>query len=151
MKDLYVLLTLISIFFAVYKVFELFVRRKERMTIIEKMHLNENIMDNRMLTNKLNLPLFGFKKLSSSWPLRASLLMIGVGLGLITGFFIENIFFSTAIHPQFSEYNWDVKSNIQNTVRIIYFACILLFGGAGLLMAYFVERKNEKENSKNYN
>lgn len=143
MVDLFVFLTVTSIFFIIYKIFELFLRRKERMAIIDKMQFNMNI-DNRLLSDKLNMPMFSQKKIPSTWALRAALLMIGIGLGLIMAFIIECVFISESIDPEFSKYEWEVQSNIKKTIGVIYFACVSLFGGAGLLVAYFIERKNEK-------
>lgn len=129
----------------IYRLFELYARRKERIMIIEKMQFNSPQKDLN-LSDNLNLPFLGNVnvKLSSLWPLRVSLLMIGVGLGLIVAFVLESTL-TTNMLPQYSGYDYDVKLNISNTVTVIYFACVSLFGGFGLLIAYFIEQRKDKK------
>ncbi|BES61307.1 DUF6249 domain-containing protein [Dysgonomonas capnocytophagoides] len=129
----------------IYRLFELYARRKERIMIIEKMQFNAPQKDLH-LSDNLNLPILGNVniKMSSLWPLRASLLMIGIGLGLIVAFILESTL-TPNMMPEYSRYDYDVKSNISNTVAVIYFACVSLFGGIGLLAAYFIEQNKEKK------
>jgi len=119
----------------IYKLFELFAKRKERILMIEKLaSLAENKEGNESRL-KISLPFvangdtdFGF------WPLRISLLLIGIGAGFLLAFFIRF---------QYPDMSWDLIS-FANT------AGILFFGGIGLLAAYFIEQrkraqKEEKE------
>ena len=106
----------------IYRVFELFVRKNERMKIIEK--LGEQIKLSEANID-LNLPLF--QKSGSNWALRISLLFIGLGTGLIVAFFIL--------------FAIDGSYNVNDTP--LYFACLAIFGGAGLLAAYFIEQKKK--------
>ena len=106
----------------IYRVFELFVRKNERMKIIEK--LGEQIKLSEANVD-LNLPLF--QKSGSNWALRISLLLIGIGTGLVAAYWID---FVTAG---------------ANRIQIVYFACLAIFGGAGLLTAYFIERKQKAD------
>lgn len=128
----------------IYRIFELYARRKERIMIIEKMQFNAN--NDLNLSNNLNLPILGGfnTKVSSSWPLRASLLMIGLGLGLIVAFILESTV-TASMMPEFANYEYNVQHNITNTVSVIYFACVSLFGGLGLLVAYFIEQAKENK------
>ncbi len=130
----------------IYRLFELFVRRKERMSIIDKL---QNNVDPSIFVNKFSLPLFGQPqiKLPSSWPLRASLLLVGVGFGLLLGFFLE-LLLTSSMQPAFASYDWSVQNNISDSVAIIYLASVSLFGGLGLLIAYFIEQKNEKKHKE---
>lgn len=130
----------------IYRLFELFVRRKERMAIIEKL---QNNVDISAFANKMNLPFLGETKvrMSSSWSLRASLLLVGVGLGLLIAFFIE-LAVTNSMEPVFASYDYEVQRNINNSVGIIYLATVSLFGGLGLLIAYVIEQKNEKKNKQ---
>ncbi len=66
-----------------------------------------------------------FKKESSSAPtLRTSLLLIGAGVGLILGYFLDRSF--------------DME-------EVAYFSMIFIFGGAGLGLAYLIEEKKMKK------
>lgn len=128
---------------AIYRLFELFVRRNERMAIIEKLQSN---VDPSAFANKLSLPFLGQPqgKVSLSQPLRVSLLMIGVGVGLLVGFVME-LCLTNTMQPAFSSYEWRVQDNISSSVAIIYLASVCLFGGLGLLGAYLIEQKKEKK------
>lgn len=127
----------------IYRLFELFVRRKERMAIIEKLQTN---VDPSVFANKFSLPFLGKPqvKLTSSWPLRVSLLMVGIGLGLLVAFFLE-LALTNSFQPEFGTYDYSVKDNIKDSIALIYLASVSLFGGLGLLIAYLVEQKNEKK------
>jgi len=72
---------------------------------------------------------FGF------WPLRISLLLIGIGTGCLVAFFIR-------INSS-SDMSWDL-------ITLVNFASISMFGGIGLLIAYFIEQRKrmKKENEK---
>lgn len=127
----------------VYRIFELFVRRNERMAIIEKMS------DNTIPTFSNSVPkTSGWynTQFSSVWALRAGLLLVGIGLGLGVALLLETLFFPQTIYPEFNGYDFNVQSNIRNTINVLYFACISLFGGLGLLAAYLLEQKKEKQN-----
>lgn len=63
---------------------------------------------------------------SPSPVLRWSLLLIGAGLGLLVGYFLDEA------------YRMDETG---------YFSMLLIFGGLGLLLAYIIESKNAKKNS----
>ncbi|MCE7863492.1 MAG: hypothetical protein DYG99_08120 [Bacteroidetes bacterium CHB5] len=66
-----------------------------------------------------------FKKArSTSGALRASLLLIGGGLGLLMGYWLDNAF--------------DMQ-------EVAYFSMIFLLGGAGLGVAYLIEEKKNKQ------
>lgn len=66
-----------------------------------------------------------FKKESSTAPtLRTSLLLIGAGVGLLLGYFLDRAF--------------DME-------EVAYFAMIFIFGGAGLGLAYLIEEKKMKK------
>lgn len=64
------------------------------------------------------------KSYNTSLPLRFSLLMIGVGFGLLIGYFLDRAFYMD---------------------EVAYFAMIFICGGAGLGAAYIIEEKKAKE------
>ncbi|MDR0660477.1 MAG: hypothetical protein LBG19_06695 [Prevotellaceae bacterium] len=125
----------------IYRLVELFARRKERMMIIEKMQENIN---SSVFTDQLNLPFIGKSK-RSNWALRASLLMIGLGVGFIAGLIILIVFshylYANEMDHSMYEMDYNMASNLK---RVIYLSSELLFGGIGLLAAYLIERKQEK-------
>jgi hypothetical protein len=63
------------------------------------------------------------KERSTSGALRASLLLVGAGLGLLMGYWLDRAF--------------DME-------EVAYFSMILIFGGLGLGLAYLIEEKNQK-------
>ena len=116
-----------------YKLFELFVCKKERLLIIEKM--GEKFTPD-MLEHKINFSSIG--KFSPS-ALKFGCLLMGLGLGLLIGYLIC----STTLegYAEMESFN----RSMRETVSIIYGACILLFGGIGLLTAFLVELKINKD------
>jgi len=114
----------------IYKVFELFVRRKERLAIIEKLAS----LANPESTGSIRLPNILFEKQDYGlWPLRISLLLIGIGLGCLSAFFIRMMYIDML--------KWD-------QISMINAACICFFGGLGLFIAFLIELK-QKNNPTN--
>ena len=107
MEELMIVANVAIIFGVVYKLFELFVGKKERMMLIEK--------------------------LSS---LRFGCLMLGLGLGLLAGFFIG--LGTCNAYPNYQ--------NVYEITSLIYGACVLLGGGVGLLVSFLIEWKISKKN-----
>ena len=108
--------------FGFYKLFELFVCKKERLLIIEKMG---DKFTPDMLGHKINFSSIGNLSFSG---LKWGCLLMGLGLGLLAAF---------AIHYNFQYFiskQWDIQS-------MVYGACVLIFGGLGLLTAFLVELK----------
>ena len=89
-----------------------YLQNKENMAMIEKGMNPEENKRNRRQTNP-------------SQTLKNGLLFVGAGLGLMLAIIITNML------------QLDEDSNTG-----IFFALIAIFGGAGLLGAYFYERKN---------
>ena len=111
----------------IYKLFELFVRKKERLMIIDKIgdKLTPEILSGK-IDFSTNIP-----KLSSS-ALKFGCLFVGLGIGMLVAF---------AVHYNFAGF---VESSYQ--IRsAVYGSCVLLFGGLGLLIAFIVELKVSKK------
>ena len=126
----------------IYKVFELFVGKKERLAIIEKLG---DKLDPSMLGNRLSLPLPVGTSFMSSSPtsfsaLKFGCLLLGMGLGLLTGYMIG----VTTIPGFFTENNW----RMNELASLIYGASVLLFGGLGLVIAFIVELKISRKSRK---
>ena len=117
-----------------YKLFELFVCKKERLAIIEKM--GERFTPD-MLENKINLPSVGNVSFSA---LKFGCLFVGLGLGLLVAYLICVTTIDGYVARN-ADWNWEVKQ----TISVIYGACVLLFGGIGLLSAFLVELKISKK------
>lgn len=115
------------VFLGVYKLFELFVCRSERLKIIEKMGENFSPVD---VIGKLRLPSYQQSRFSFG-TLKGGCLMLGIGLGLLLGFAIC----FTAIPEYPTNNSWDYRE----TTSIIYGACVLLCGGFTLLIAFIIE------------
>lgn len=132
MKELVAVAIVAIIFGVIYKLFDLFVRRKERMMLIEKM---ENLPA-ESLPDRLRMPT------SSSAPtggLRLGCLLLGVGLGLLAGFGIA--YGTVPGYMQGGEIVWRVR----DTVSVIYGASTLLGGGLGLVVSYIIEMKQQQK------
>ena len=118
-----------------YKLFELFVCKKERLLIIEKM--GEKFTP-EMLGNKINLSSVGNASFSA---LKFGCLFVGIGLGLLVAYLI-----CTATLEGYAEMpSGRFNRNLQETISVIYGACVLLFGGAGLLTSFLIELKISKK------
>jgi hypothetical protein len=117
----------------IYGLFELFVRRKERLVILEKYGVTPG---SSVLSDKISLPSFSGNSFGA---LKIACLLLGVGLGLLTGFFISMGWLNNGIPIGVSE--WQMRE----TTGIIYGASVLIFGGLGLLIAFFVEQKYAAE------
>jgi hypothetical protein len=118
-----------TITYGIYKLFELFVCRRERLSIIEKLSDNQF----SFAPDSFSLP----KSPNYAQPritygaLKSGCLLLGVGLGLLIGFIIC----VTCIPEYFGDYDWKIKE----TIAIIYGSCVLIFGGIGLLAAFVIE------------
>jgi hypothetical protein len=83
----------------------------ERMSMIEK-GLDPSLFRSRNYRN-------------TSLPLRASLLLIGAGVGLLLGYLLES-----ATHMD----------------EVAYFSMLFICGGAGLGLSYLIEERKAREN-----
>jgi hypothetical protein len=86
----------------------------------ERMAMIEKGVDPALFTKK--------KRANTSGPLRASLLFIGAGVGLLIAYFLDRAF---------------------NREQIAYFSMLFIFGGLGLGAAYLVEEKKITEDRNN--
>lgn len=117
----------------IYRLFELMIRRKERLKIIEKI---EDV-PTEFLKNGISLPSFneqrqlsGPKRIS---PIIISGLVIGIGLGLLVTIFIQKMDYVLFRDDYYFR-------------SALYGACVLFFGGLGLLLAAIYEQKSKRDN-----
>ena len=128
MLDFIMLPTVIGIIvLGIYKLFELFVRKKERLIIIDKIgdKLTPDVLNGK-IDFSANIPNLSFSAL------KFGCLLMGLGLGLLVAF---------AVHYNFADFIYS-SYTMQTTV---YGACVLLFGGLGLLIAFIIELKIGKK------
>ena len=126
-------LNCLIVFGAIYKVVELFVRKRERLMLISK------------LTEISNVDFKGIKFYSSGnkfTALRVGCLMLGVGIGFLVGFLL-NFVITEGDYDRLTEWQY-----INKVAGIIYVASICIFGGIGLLISYSMERKAEKSETQ---
>lgn len=122
----FIALVFIMGFYFFYKVLELYARRKERILIVEKL----SAMDCG------KIPEFPLQPQTGSASLKGACLLMGLGIGMLFGYMLVLL----ALDPTgMGGYNYN---EMKSTIVI---ASILIFGGGGLLTAFFAERKLEKE------
>lgn len=115
----------------IYGLFELFVRKKERLAIIEKIG---DKLEPSAFDVKIGLPRLATNFSFSS--LKIGCLLAGIGLGLLVGFIIS---------VSLTDFNLDGRRELISTV---YGASVLLFGGIGLIVAFVIELKLSKDKNK---
>lgn len=125
----------------IYKLFELFVGKKERLALIEKLG---DKLDPSMGGEKFHLPagfsLFPASRMSFS-SLKLGSLLFGMGIGLLIGYIIC----ASTIPDYYSDHNW----RITEMSSLIYGASVLLFGGLSLIIAFVVELIIVRKDNKN--
>ena len=115
----------------IYKLFELFVCKKERLMLIEK-------MGDKYEPDVASIPRFHSNYSFSA--LKIGCLLLGMGLGLLIGFII-----CTSSVPGYLDKNMDDWRVYRETVSLVYGACVLVFGGIGLVAAFITELKLSKK------
>ena len=121
------------VFGCIYKVVELFVHKRERLMLISK------------ITELSNVDFKGINFYSSGnkfTALRVGWLLMGVGLGFFVGFFLNLM---TASGRLDTLTDWEFRDHIGG---IIYVSCVSFFGGIGLLISYYTERRAEDSEDK---
>lgn len=108
----------------IYGLFKLFVCRRERITLIEKL---AEIKSMGQIEGKID---FSFGGSFSCWGLRGGCLLIGLGIGIIVAYFLQQRILQGNIGMEICEMQ-----------GMIYSGSVLLFGGLGLLIAFILEYK----------
>ena len=117
MSELVPIFVVWIVFYYTYKLIGLYARRKERLLMIEKMNAvgDVGIDDKELFAHSFTA-------------LRVGCLLIGVGIGLLIGVIIQTMLVSAG---------WADRKLFEISLT----ACVLLFGGLGLLVSYPLERK----------
>ncbi|MDR0698118.1 MAG: hypothetical protein LBG28_02695 [Tannerella sp.] len=127
------------VFYFTYMLFELFVRKRERLFLLEKMGQNLIPPDPSILKNQFSSLLPTFPKKSFTG-LRLGCLLLGLGLGLFVGLFI-------CIDLSNSELSENHRER-EMFFSVAYGSSVLFFGGLGLIISYLIESKSTKKDEK---
>jgi F0F1-type ATP synthase assembly protein I len=92
-------------------------------TMIIYLRRFENQERMAMIEKGVSPELFNKKKVNNSGTLRGSLLLIGIGTGILLGYFLDRMF---------------------NMEEVGYFSMLFILGGLGLGAAYLIEEKKLK-------
>ncbi len=122
------------VFLAIYKVFKLFVCRRERIMLIEKM---ENLSNKDLNLSGLSLDRDSINFGGKFVALRIGGLLIGLGLGIFVGVLVAYALFPEVQHLQQS-LSWGVPSMVMG-------GSVLFFGGLGLVTSFLVELRYKKD------
>lgn len=122
MQELMIVANVAIVFGTIYKLFELFVGRKERQMLIDK------LSETSLTDGKFK----GLNMSSSYSALRFGCLLLGLGFGILVGYIIV----CNSLPDYFMD---DVNTRIRETASIIYGASTLLGGGIGMLAAFIIE------------
>lgn len=132
MEELMIVANVAIVFGVIYKLFELFVGRRERMMLIEK-------MGDKLTPETFKNGIMYRPSLYSFGGLRLGCLLLGLGAGLLAGYVLvcttQPDYLSD--HPTYT---------VIKVVSIIYGACVLLGGGLGLVISYLIEKGQIEEN-----
>lgn len=128
MNELMIVANVAIVFGVIYKLFELFVGRKERMMIIEK-------LGDKLTPDTFKNGIFYRTGLFSFGGLRMGCLMIGLGVGLLVGYGIISA----------TQYSYFDGNRPYEVTSVVYGACVLLGGGTGLVIYYLIEKKQRED------
>lgn len=127
MEELMIVANVAIVFGVIYKLFELFAGRRERMMLIER--LGDKLTPETFKQGIVYRP-----SLFSFGGLRIGCLLLGIGVGLLIGYGLVY-----ATQPEY--FTEDPCRVVEHTVSIIYSASVLLGGGLGLVISYLIEKK----------
>lgn len=139
-----------AIIYGTYSIFELYARRKERMAIIEKLSegIDPSIINQFGSKNKIRINIEN----KSAWTIRIGFLLLGIGLGVAFVSFIDLSFQQISIQ-EYIALERNARYEVHNTpirqaMNVLYPAAAALFGGIGLISAFFIERKYKIKDDK---
>lgn len=130
LDNLMVVANVAIVFGVIYKLFELYVGRKERMMLIEKLP-PESLAEGKFK---------GFRLPASPAGLRIGCLLFGLGVGILIGYIIV-----ACTKPLYDENTYFFRMS----TSIVYTACTLMGGGMGLLVSFLIEVWREKKLNQN--
>ena len=130
MNELMIVANVAIVFGVVYKLFELFVCKKERTMLIEKLPADFFYEGKPKNLDFSSVSLFSsFGKFTA---LRFGMLFLGLGCGLILGYAIIQ---GTLVEYFQDRPNWEIR----DTASIVFGASTLIGGGIGLVLSFIIE------------
>lgn len=132
MEELMIVANVAIVFGVIYKLFELFAGRRERMMLIEK-------MGDKLTPETFKNGIMYRPSLYSFGGLRIGCLLLGLGAGLLVGYVL-----TCTTQPDYLSDNYPYT--VKEAVSIIYGACVLLGGGLGLVISYLIDKEQWKKN-----
>lgn len=144
-----------TICLTVYKLFELFVRRKERNMFVEK--LSEIPVEN-LSGFSGRVPFIHETGLGRPWSfaaLRIGMLLFGIGVGLLVGYFIADINVYTNEDVLLQARHRTYINMVKESLPVIYGSSVLFFGGLSLVGSFLIEqwvlRQRDREETQKKN
>lgn len=133
-----------TVCFFLYKLFELSVRKKERMRLMELQrenfeasHLNDSFLFPKSNVSSPNKKSYG--------SLKAGCLLLGLGFGFLAAWLLNLI----NLDPYLFEFdNYQINAALNVGQEMIYFGSVLFFGGMGLIVAFVIEQKMRKKDNR---
>ena len=123
-----------------YKLFELYAKRKERLLMIEKLSFLFENEEDKEKHLKIRVPFISGEDIDLGfWPLRISLLLIGIGAGCLLALFLQIFYFSSSSISTYRDWVRDFRE----LIVLANFASISFFGGIGLLTAFLIEQRKK--------
>ena len=110
----------------IYKILELYIRRKERLILIEKLgdRLDPDRLDKPFSLNNF------FPSGAGFGALKGACLLLGLGAGLLLGYFL--------LQTKVTDFNSSLR---QPLAQLVLGGSIFICGGLGLLIAFLIEMK----------
>lgn len=137
-----------TICLTVYKLFELFVRRKERNMFVEK--LSEIPVEN-LSGFSGRMPFTRVPELERPWSfvaLRTGMLLFGIGVGLLVGYFIADINIYTNEDVLLQAQHRTYINMVKESLPVIYGSSVLFFGGLSLVGSFLIEQQVLRQRDK---
>lgn len=131
MNELMIVANVAIVFGVIYKLFELFVCKKERTMLIEKIPADFFVEGKLRNLNLSSMSLISnFNKFTA---LRFGMLFLGLGIGLLLGYFI--------VYQSLPEYFQDDNAiwSVRKIISVILGASVLVGGGLGLVLSFIIE------------
>lgn len=126
-------LTTAIVFYFIYRILELFVRRNERITFLSKMKEFQPT-GNDLPRFEIPWPQFRIPSPHKSNLLRVACLFLGLGIGMLAGHML-----SMMLVPGYARGDWGWE--VTQMTSIIYGSVLFICGGTSLLIAYVVENR----------
>ena len=137
-----------TICLTIYKLFELFVRRKERNTFVEKL---SEIPVEHLSDSSGRMPFARVPELERPWnfvALRIGMLLFGIGVGLMVGYFIADINIYTNEDVLLQARHRTYINMVKESLPVIYGSSVLFFGGLSLVGSFLIEQQVLRQRDK---